>query len=52
MRKQKIAVSVAVVMWGVTSGASALSYATVYPLVMFLRIISPQLLAIILWAGA
>lgn len=34
-----------------TSGASALSYATVYPLVMFLRIISPQLLAIILWAG-
>jgi putative transport protein len=35
-----------------TSGASALSYATVYPLVMFLRIISPQLLAIILWAGA
>jgi amino acid transporter len=35
-----------------TSGASALSYATVYPLVMFLRIISPQLLAILLWAGA
>lgn len=34
-----------------TSGASALSYATVYPLVMFLRIISPQLLAILLWAG-
>ncbi|MFC1086446.1 putative transporter [Pasteurella multocida] len=31
------------------SGASALSYATVYPLVMFLRIISPQLLAILLW---
>jgi len=30
-------------------GASALSYATVYPLVMFLRIISPQLLAILLW---
>lgn len=35
-----------------TSGASALSYATVYPLVMFLQVISPQLLAIILWAGA
>ncbi|MFM5392475.1 putative transporter [Aeromonas dhakensis] len=35
-----------------TSGASALSYATVYPLVMFLRIISPQLLAILLWAGS
>lgn len=34
-----------------TSGASALSYATVYPLVMFLRIISPQLLAILLWVG-
>ena len=32
-----------------TCGASALSYATVYPLVMFLRIISPQLLAILLW---
>ncbi|MFY1026196.1 transporter [Actinobacillus seminis] len=31
------------------SGAAALSYATVYPLVMFLRIISPQLLAILLW---
>ncbi|ABR73405.1 transporter [Actinobacillus succinogenes] len=30
-------------------GASALAYATVYPLVMFLRIISPQLLAILLW---
>ena len=30
------------------SGAAALSYATVYPLVMFLRIISPQLLAILL----
>lgn len=35
-----------------SSGASALSYATVYPLVMFLRIISPQLLALLLWAGA
>ena len=33
-----------------TSGASALSYATVYPLVMCLRILSPQLLAILLWA--
>ncbi|NBI12438.1 putative transporter [[Haemophilus] felis] len=32
------------------SGAPALSYATVYPLVMFLRIISPQLLAILLWS--
>ncbi|MDP8080197.1 putative transporter [Phocoenobacter skyensis] len=31
------------------SGASALSYATVYPLVMFLRIMLPQLLAIALW---
>lgn len=31
------------------NGAAALSYATVYPLVMFLRIISPQLLAILLW---
>lgn len=31
------------------SGAPALAYATVYPLVMFLRIISPQLLAIMLW---
>ncbi len=35
-----------------TSGASALSYATVYPLVMFLRIMSPQLLAIFLWSGS
>lgn len=32
-----------------SSGAAALSYATVYPLVMFLRIITPQLLAILLW---
>ncbi|PJG85952.1 putative transporter [Conservatibacter flavescens] len=32
------------------SGAAALAYATVYPLVMFLRIISPQLLAILLWS--
>ena len=30
------------------SGAASLSYATVYPLVMFLRIITPQLLAILL----
>ena len=30
------------------SGAAALSYATVYPLAMFLRIISPQLLALLL----
>ncbi|MEX6175646.1 hypothetical protein AB6G03_01345 [Providencia hangzhouensis] len=27
-----------------------MSYATVYPLAMFLRIISPQLLAILFWA--
>ena len=33
------------------SGAAALSYATVYPLVMFLRIISPQLLAVLLWVA-
>ncbi|AAU36895.1 unknown [[Mannheimia] succiniciproducens MBEL55E] len=33
------------------NGAAALSYATVYPLVMFLRIISPQLLAILLWVA-
>lgn len=32
-----------------TSGAVALSYATVYPLVMFLRIITPQLLAVLFW---
>ena len=32
-----------------TSGAAALSYATVYPLVMFLRIITPQLLAVLIW---
>ncbi|PVZ64380.1 putative transporter [Pelagibaculum spongiae] len=36
-----------------TSGASALAYATVYPLVMCLRILSPQIMAILLWsAGA
>lgn len=34
-----------------TSDAAALSYATVYPMVMFLRIISPQLLVILLWSG-
>ncbi|MHA6381957.1 hypothetical protein ACX3V1_01675, partial [Escherichia coli] len=26
------------------------SYATVYPLVMFLRIITPQLLAVLFWS--
>ena len=34
------------------SGAPALAYATVYPLVMFMRIILPQLLAVLLWAGS
>lgn len=33
-----------------TSGAAALSYTTVYPLVMFLRIITPQLLAVLFWS--
>ncbi|EJA4628043.1 putative transporter [Escherichia coli] len=33
-----------------TSGAAALSYATVYPLVMFLCIITPQLLAVLFWS--
>ncbi|NDK98702.1 putative transporter [Photorhabdus bodei] len=33
-----------------TNGAAALSYATVYPLAMFLRIMSPQLLAVLFWA--
>ena len=33
-----------------TSGAAALSYATVYPLVMFLPIITPQLLAVLFWS--
>ncbi|EHC0676633.1 putative transporter [Escherichia coli] len=33
-----------------TSGAAALSYGTVYPLVMFLRIITPQLLAVLFWS--
>ena len=31
------------------NGAAALSYVTVYPLVMFLRIVAPQLLALLLW---
>lgn len=35
-----------------TSGASALSYATVYPLVMCLRILSPQVIAVLLWMVA
>lgn len=34
------------------NGAAALSYATVYPLVMFLRIILPQLLAVLLWTAS
>lgn len=34
-----------------TSGA-ALSYVTVYPMVMFLRIIAPQLMALLLWLPA
>lgn len=33
-----------------TSGAAALSYATVYPLTMFLRILSPQLLVVMFLA--
>ena len=33
-----------------TSGAAALSYATVYPMVRFLRIITPQLLAVLFWS--
>ncbi|HGO5855881.1 TPA: putative transporter [Mannheimia haemolytica] len=33
------------------NGAAALSYATVYPLVMFLRIMLPQVLAIMLWVS-
>lgn len=33
-----------------TSGASALAYATVYPLVMCLRILSPQIIAVLLWS--
>ena len=33
-----------------TSGAAALSAATVYPFVMYLRIITPQLLAVLFWS--
>jgi putative transport protein len=33
------------------SEAASLAYATVYPLVMVLRILSPQLLLLVLWAG-
>lgn len=33
------------------NGAAALAYATVYPLVMFCRIVLPQILAILLWLG-
>ncbi|CAM3769512.1 Aspartate/alanine antiporter [Vibrio aerogenes CECT 7868] len=32
-----------------TCGASALAYATVYPLVMCLRILTPQIIAVLLW---
>lgn len=32
-----------------TNGAASLAYVTVYPLVMCLRILSPQLLALMLW---
>ncbi len=35
-----------------SNGAAALSYATVYPLVMFCRIILPQILAILLWVAS
>jgi len=35
-----------------SSGASALSYATVYPLVMCLRILSPQVIAVLLWVAS
>jgi putative transport protein len=35
-----------------TNGAAALSYVTVYPMVMFLRIIAPQLMALLLWVPA
>ncbi|AUI65437.1 MULTISPECIES: putative transporter [Glaesserella] len=34
------------------NGAAALSYATVYPLAMFCRIILPQILAILLWVAS
>ncbi|AGX86405.1 putative transporter [Candidatus Symbiobacter mobilis] len=35
-----------------TSGAAALAYATVYPLVMFMRIAAPQIVALLLWTAA
>ena len=35
-----------------TSEAPALAYATVYPLVMFLRILAPQIIVLLLWTGA
>lgn len=34
------------------NGAAALAYATVYPLVMFCRIVLPQILAVLLWIGS
>ena len=34
------------------SEAPALAYATVYPLVMFLRILAPQIIVLVLWVGA
>lgn len=33
-----------------SSGSAALSYATVYPLVMFLRIMTPQLIVLLFWS--
>ncbi|ASA57609.1 putative transporter [Vibrio gazogenes] len=35
-----------------TSGASSLAYATVYPLVMCLRILTPQVIAVLLWVAS
>ncbi|AJQ92386.1 putative transporter [Gynuella sunshinyii] len=35
-----------------SNGAAALSYATVYPLVMCLRILSPQVIAVLLWVSS
>lgn len=32
-----------------SNGAAALAYVTVYPLVMFMRIVAPQLMALMLW---
>ncbi|WP_291718068.1 putative transporter [Magnetospirillum sp. 64-120] len=34
-----------------SSEAPILSYATVYPLVMVLRVVAPQVIALVLWAG-